>query len=187
MSVPLLQKYLPSSSHKSKYKKQCLRQKNILFQNDQLQLSCKIISIYDFYSSSNYLQINLFIGNKTTQPIDLFRIEFRGTNNLEMFVEEKNRSVRERTQYKERIIVGCNNYQEDVFAVIDFQSAILTLKSIPLPITLYNFCTFNKAESIPPTIQNESDLQQLLEHKYEYIEEQQLTISSSLFKKGIAS
>lgn len=49
---------------------------------------------------------------------------------------------------------------------MDFQSHLVTLKSTPLPITLYNFCAFSKGEGIPPTVQTEHDLQQILQHKY---------------------
>jgi hypothetical protein len=54
---------------------------------------------------------------------------------------------------------------------MDFQASIATLKSMPIPITLYNFCHFSPSENLPPSIQTETDLQQLLEHKYEYTEE----------------
>ena len=65
MNNQTLQKHLPTLDSKLKYKKQCLKVKNILFENEQLQIGCKILPLYDFYSSRNYLQINLFIGNKT--------------------------------------------------------------------------------------------------------------------------
>ena len=69
MKHPLLLRQLSSHEARSKFKKQCLRGKNILFENEQLQVGCKIHSFYDFYSSQNYLQINLFVGNKTDRPI----------------------------------------------------------------------------------------------------------------------
>lgn len=100
-----------------------------------------------------------------------FRLDFRATPNLELFIEEKARTIRERTQYKERALLGCNNYEEEILLLMDFQSNIVTLKSTPIPITLFNFCHFAPTENLPPTIQTETDLQQLLEHKYEYTEE----------------
>jgi hypothetical protein len=162
MSSIGFQKYITNTDQRQKFKKQCLKNKNILFENDQLQIGCKIIPLYDFYSSFNYLQINLFVGNKTDKALDNFKVDFRGTNNLELFVEEKNRSIKERTQYKERIIVGCNNYEEEILLLMDFQSSLLTLKSSPIPLTLFNFCIFNSGESIPGSLQTESDLQQFL-------------------------
>jgi hypothetical protein len=51
---------------------------------------------------------------------------------------------------------------------MDFHSQLATLKSTPLPITLYNFCIFAKGDPIPPTLHTEADLQELLQHKYEY-------------------
>lgn len=143
MSANNFQKYVTNADQRQKFKKQCLKGKNILYENDQLQIGCKIIPLYDFYSSSNYLQINLFIGNKTDKTLDNFRVDFRGTNNLELFIEEKNRTIKDRTQYKERIIVGCNNYEEEILLLMDFQSSLLTLKSSPIPLTLFNFCIFN--------------------------------------------
>ena len=169
MHYPHFQKYLGATEQKQKHKKQCLRQKNILLENEQLQIGCKIIPLYDFYSSTHYLQINLFIGNKTDRPMDSFQLDFRGTPNVELFVEDKTRTVKERTQYKERIVVGCKNYEEEVLILMDLQSPLVTMRSTPLPITLYNFCIFDKGESMPQQIQTEEDLQQLLEHKYEYI------------------
>jgi hypothetical protein len=68
---------------------------------------------------------------------------------------------------------------------MDFHSSLLTLKSMPLPITLFTFCIFSKGESIPATIQTEEDLQRLLEHKYEYNEEQETTVTSAIFKKSL--
>jgi hypothetical protein len=38
---------------------------------------------------------------------------------------------------------------------------------------------------LPPSIQTETDLQQLLEHKYEYTEEKEITVGSMAFKKGL--
>ena len=70
---------------------------------------------------------------------------------------------------------------------MDFQSPFATLKSTPLPITLYSFCAFSKGEGIPPTVQTEHDLQEILQHKYEYNEEQEVKVTSSIFKKGISS
>jgi len=66
--------------------------------------------------------------------------------------------------------VGCNNYEEEILILMDFQSQFATLKSTPLPITLYNFCCFSKGESIPSSVQTEQDLLELLQHKYEYNE-----------------
>lgn len=54
---------------------------------------------------------------------------------------------------------------------MDFQSSLVTLRSTPLPITLFKFLIFAKGETVPSGIQSETDLQQFLEHKYEYIEE----------------
>jgi hypothetical protein len=45
---------------------------------------------------------------------------------------------------------------------MDFQSSLMTLKSCPVPLTLFNFCVFNSGESIPASLQTESDLQQFL-------------------------
>lgn len=77
-----IQKHLNTLELRSKYKKQCLKVKNILFENDQLQIGCKVNPFYDFYSSTNYLQLNFFIGNKTDRPIDHFSLDFRATSNL---------------------------------------------------------------------------------------------------------
>jgi hypothetical protein len=85
MNYPQFQKHV-HQDQRSKFKKQCLRPKNILFENDQMQIGCKVVPLYDFYSSTNYLQINLFIGNKTDRPMDNFKVDFRGTNNIELFV-----------------------------------------------------------------------------------------------------
>ncbi len=83
--------------------------------------------------------------------------------------------------------MGCNNYEEEILILMDFQSQFATLKSTPLPITLYNFCMFSKGESIPPTVQTEHDLQLILQHKYEYNEEQEIRVTSAIFKKGLTS
>jgi hypothetical protein len=69
MNYSKFQKYVGQGEIKQKFKKQCLKQKNILFENEQMQIGCKISPLYDFYASENYLQINLFIGNKTDRPL----------------------------------------------------------------------------------------------------------------------
>lgn len=68
---------------------------------------------------------------------------------------------------------------------MDFKSSIATLKSTPIPITLYHFCHFAPPENLPPSIQTETDLQQLLEHKYEYTEENEMKVGTGIFKKGL--
>jgi hypothetical protein len=72
---------------------------------------------------------------------------------LELYNEEKARTVKERTQYKERLIVGCNNYEEEILLLMDFQSALVTLKNTALPITLLSFCMFGTGQTIPPSLQ----------------------------------
>ena len=69
---------------------------------------------------------------------------------------------------------------------MDFQSSLVTLRSTPLPVTLYKFMIFNKGESVPTGIQSETDLQQFLQHKYEYIEEQEMVATSPVFKKALS-
>lgn len=68
---------------------------------------------------------------------------------------------------------------------MDFQTTIATLRSIAVPVTLYNFCHFSSPENLPPSVQTETDLQQLLEHKYEYTEESEILAGSNIFKKGL--
>lgn len=58
------QKFVPQGEARHKLKKQCLKNKNILYENEQIQIGCKVTALYDFYSSENHLQINIFIGNK---------------------------------------------------------------------------------------------------------------------------
>lgn len=75
-------KLIPSPEGRTKFKKQCLKTKNILLENDTVQLGCKILPFYDFYSSKHYLQIQIFIGNKTNKKITNFSLSFKGTPNL---------------------------------------------------------------------------------------------------------
>lgn len=75
-------KLIGSSDAKLKYKKQCIKNKNILFENDSIQIGSKILPFYDFYASKNYLQIQIFIGNKTNKKLQRFNIQYRGTSNL---------------------------------------------------------------------------------------------------------
>lgn len=86
-------KLIASPEARLKFKKQCLKIKNILFENDSVQIGCKILPFYDFYSSRNYLQMQIFIGNKTNKKIQRFSVQYRGTANLELFVEEKSKSI----------------------------------------------------------------------------------------------
>lgn len=111
-TYPNFQKYVTTPEGRTKFKKQCLRRKNILFENEQVQLGCKVTPLYDFYSSQHYALINLFVGNKTNQPIQDFSLKLRGSPNLKVWVEEKAREVREHTQHKERIVVGCTALEE---------------------------------------------------------------------------
>ena len=78
-------KLVGSPEARLKYKKQCLKSKNILFENDSLQIGCKILPFYDFYSSKNFLQMQVFIGNKTNKKLQRFNIQYRGTANLELY------------------------------------------------------------------------------------------------------
>jgi hypothetical protein len=62
--------------------------------------------MYDFYTSQFYLQINIFIGNNSNKTIEKYEISFQGTNNLGVFIEEKNeRAIEEKMQEKERLVV----------------------------------------------------------------------------------
>lgn len=66
--------------------------------------------------------------------------------------------------------MGCSNYDEEILLLMDFESAIVTLKNTPLPVTLLNFCIFSPGEALPSSINHHEDLQKWLEHRYEYIE-----------------
>ena len=79
-------KYLPSAEAKIKYKKQSLKPKNILFENESIQIGCKVTPFYDFYSSKNFLMIQIFVGNKTQKKIQNFSIHYKGTPNLELYL-----------------------------------------------------------------------------------------------------
>ena len=74
--------FVNSQEAKLRFRKQCLKQKNILFENDKLQIASKTSVFYDFYSSRNYLQMQIFIGNKTPKKIHNFSIHYKGTRNL---------------------------------------------------------------------------------------------------------
>lgn len=86
-------KFIGSAEARLKYKKQCLKNKNILFENDSVQIGCKILGFYDFYSSKNFLQMQIFIGNKTNKKMQRFSIQYRGTPNLELYLEERNKII----------------------------------------------------------------------------------------------
>lgn len=120
---PKLNKYLPTAESRLKFRKQCLKSKNILFENDCLQIGCKVLPFYDFYSSKNYLQVQLFIGNKTARRLQAFKIAYKGTENLELFIEEKNpKFIPENTQFKEKSILICKDYEQEILLLIDFHS-----------------------------------------------------------------
>jgi len=82
MAYNKFQKHVNGAEPRQKFKKQCLKSKNIIFESEQIQIGCKVQNIYDFYSSSNYLQINMFIGNKLDKSIDHFKLDFKTTSNL---------------------------------------------------------------------------------------------------------
>ncbi len=67
-------KYLPSPENRKKFKRQCLKVKNILEENESIQIGCKIEKLYDFYTSKNFVQVNIFIGNKMSKPIERYSI-----------------------------------------------------------------------------------------------------------------
>lgn len=75
-------KLICSPDARLKYKKQCLKNKNILFENDSIQIGSKILPFYDFYASKNYLQMQIFIGNKTNKKLQRFNLQYKGTSNL---------------------------------------------------------------------------------------------------------
>lgn len=77
-----LNKLIGTPDGRFKYKKQCLKVKNILFENDSVQIGCKILPFYDFYSSRNYLLMQIFVGNKTNKKFTRFNIHYKGTPNL---------------------------------------------------------------------------------------------------------
>lgn len=111
-----------------------------------MQIGCKIIPLYDFCSSEHHLQINLFVGNKTDSIIDRFTIDYRGTNNLQVYLEPNKKIIKEMTQFKERLIVSCTNFDEDILLLIDLQSPVITLKSLLIPLSLHSFCIFSQPE-----------------------------------------
>jgi hypothetical protein len=79
-------KLIVSPEARLKYKKQCLKNKNILFENDSVQIGSKIMPFYDFYTSKNYLQMQIFIGNKTQRKLQRFNLHYKGTANLELHI-----------------------------------------------------------------------------------------------------
>lgn len=182
-----ISKHLPTPESKFKYRKQCLKPKNILFENDSLQLGCKVLPFYDFYSSKNYLQLQLFIGNKTSRRLQSFRISYKATSNLELFVEEKNpKFIPENTQFKEKSVIICNDYEKEILMLMDFQSEILTLRSIAVPITIYSFLAIvPQSLSTLPLTSSYAQLGDLLNSKYEYLEELLVTCDMGLFRKGL--
>ena len=66
--------FLDSDDKKQRYKLNSLKSKCILFENQLLQIGMKSSTLYDFYSSRYYLQIVMFFGNKTDQPIKDFEL-----------------------------------------------------------------------------------------------------------------
>lgn len=36
--------------------------------------------------------------------------------------------------------MDCLDYDKEILLMLDFQSEVLTLQSIPIPLTLYSFC-----------------------------------------------
>ena len=154
-----------------KFRKQCLKAKNILFENENLQIACKVSSFYDFYSSRNYLQMQMFIGNKSQKKIHNFSLHYKGTRNLELFVEQKPCTIGECAQFKQRILVDCNALDQEILLLLDFQSDILTLKSLPVPVTLFSFCAMRPPQvSTLPLTSSYSQLADILSSRYEYIE-----------------
>ena len=59
-----------------------MKGKNILYENDCIQIGCKLTGFYDFYSSKNFIQMQIFVGNKTQKKIQNFNIHYKGTSNL---------------------------------------------------------------------------------------------------------
>ena len=164
-------KFCTSPDTRLKFKKQCLKPKNILFENDHFQIASKLTPFYDFYTSRNYLQIQIFIGNKTHNKIHNFTLHYKGTRNLELFVEQKPHSIGECSQFKQRVLIECNSLEEEIFLLLDFHSDILTLKSIPVPISLFNFCAMKPQQvTTLPLTSSYSQLSDLLSSRYEYIE-----------------
>lgn len=81
-----LDKLVVSRESKCRFKKQSLKAKNVLFENDHVQLATKVLPFYDFYTSSYYVQLQVFVGNKTDRKLSGFVLAYRGTNNLELFI-----------------------------------------------------------------------------------------------------
>ena len=69
---------------------------------------------------------------------------------------------------------------------MDFQSEVLTLKSIAIPITFYSFLAIipQTLSSLPLT-SSYSQLEDLLNSKYEYLEDIKVRCDSNIFKKGL--
>ena len=164
-------KFVSSPESRLKFKKQCLKAKNILFENDNLQIATKLSPFYDFYTSRNYLQMQIFIGNKTQKKIQNFHLHYKGTRNLELFVEQKSNTIGESSQFKQRVLIECNSLEEEILLMLDFRSDILTLMSMPIPITLFTFCAMKPQQvTTLPLTSSYSQLSDLLSSRYEYIE-----------------
>jgi hypothetical protein len=97
--------------------------------------------------------MQMFVGNKTSKKIQSVNLHYKGTPNMELYVEKKAQMIPENTQYKERVIIGVQKLSEEILLLFDFSSDVLTLKSIPLPITLYSFLSFTpiNAHNLPLT------------------------------------
>ena len=70
--------------------------------------------------------------------------------------------------------------------LLDFSSDILTLKSAPIPISLFSFFAFlpSNITTIPLT-SSFSQLSDLLSQKYDYTEEVEMNANMNIFKKGL--
>lgn len=160
-------KFLPTQDARLKFRKQTLKLKNILFENDNIQIASKLTPFYDFYSSRNFLHMQIFIGNKTARKIPTFTLHFRGTPNLELFVEPKTCAIAENAQFKQRILIDCNSFEQEILLLLDFQSEMLTLKAIPVPVTLFSFCAMKPQQCTTlPLTSSYSQLSDILSSRY---------------------
>lgn len=116
-----------------------MKSKCILFENQIIQIGLKSSIIYDFYSSKYFVQLILFFGNKTDQAIRDFEIEYKGNKNIEMWIEERPKIIKEQSQYKERLLIGLFEADTDPWLTVSFRWQALDIRSLLIPISLLRF------------------------------------------------
>ncbi|KRX00517.1 Coatomer/clathrin adaptor appendage, Ig-like subdomain [Pseudocohnilembus persalinus] len=135
-----------------KFKMSNLKTKSVLLDTKEVQFGVKTQLIFDYLSSRNHLLVQIFIGNKTQEPIQDISLEFFGDHTSELWKKQSSdidSVLPAGKQQKLEFMVQYNNCPYDLING-EFQALIQNTKEAQqkffIPMLLTKFMIFKETD-----------------------------------------